>query len=73
MNGKNSFWIGFGIYGVVGIQLSLSVVAGWLLGDYFDKKFSSTPWLALLGLVLGFVGGLYNLFRLLRWRNKQGS
>lgn len=73
MNGKNSFWIGFGIYGVVGIQLSLSVVAGWLLGDYFDKKISSTPWLALLGLVLGFVGGLYNLFRLLRWRNKQGS
>lgn len=67
---KDPFWLTFGLYGAVGIQLSLAVVAGWWLGGYFDEKFGSAPWLALLGLVAGFSGGLYNLIRLLRWREK---
>ena len=67
---KESFSIAFGIYGVVGIQLALTVVAGWFIGDYFDIKWQTSPWLALIGLVFGFVGGLYNLIRILRWRQK---
>ncbi len=66
---KNSFWIAFGIYGAVGIQLALSVVAGWFLGDWLDGKWGTRPWLGLTGLALGFIGGLYNLIRILRWRD----
>lgn len=68
---KDPFWIALGIYGALGVQLAISVVAGWFLGDYFDGRFHSTPWLALLGLVIGFAGGLYNLIRVLNWRQKR--
>ncbi|MBI4125771.1 MAG: AtpZ/AtpI family protein, partial [Deltaproteobacteria bacterium] len=39
-------------------------------GNFFDEKWGTGPWLALSGLVSGFVGGLYNLIRILRWRQK---
>ncbi len=67
---KDPFWIIFGLYGAVGIQLALSVVAGWFIGNYFDGRLKTAPWLALLGLVAGFIGGLYNLIRILKWRQK---
>lgn len=70
-DGKNNFWITFGIYGAVGIQLALSVVAGWFLGNYLDREWETSPWLGLTGLALGFVGGLYNLIRILRWRDNK--
>lgn len=70
MNNKDHFWLNFGIYGAVGMQLALAVVAGWFIGNYFDGKWKSSPWLALLGLILGFIGGLYNLLRILRTRQK---
>lgn len=71
MDKNNQFWVSIGIYGAVGIQLALVVVAGWFLGDYFDQRFNSKPWLAILGLVLGFLGGLVNLFRVLNWHQKR--
>ncbi|MBI4124405.1 MAG: AtpZ/AtpI family protein [Deltaproteobacteria bacterium] len=67
---RDDFWISLGIYGGVGIQLALTVVAGWFIGNFFDEKWGTGPWLALSGLVSGFVGGLYNLIRILRWRQK---
>ena len=71
MNEKDPLWITFGIYGAVGIQLALSVVGGFFLGNYLDNKWGSRPWLALAGLTIGFVGGLYNLVRILRWRDNK--
>lgn len=71
LQSKNDFWLDFGIHGAVGFQLALTVVAGWLIGDYFDGKWQTGPCLALAGLAAGFVGGLYNLFRILRWRQKR--
>lgn len=68
---KDSFFTVFGLYGALGIQLALSVVAGWFVGNYFDQRLESSPWLALLGLVMGFAGGLYNLIRVLNWRQKR--
>lgn len=69
MNEKDPLWVIFGIYGAVGIQLALAVVAGLFLGRTLDNKWGTTPWLTLIGLTLGFVGGLYNLVRILRWRD----
>lgn len=61
-----------GIYGAVGFQLAASVVAGLLIGNYIDQKVGTAPWLALTGLLLGSIGGFYNLIRILNWhRGKQ--
>lgn len=37
--------------------LIVSPLVGFFLGDFGDKRFHTSPWLALLGLTLGFVAG----------------
>ncbi|MDO8644253.1 MAG: AtpZ/AtpI family protein [bacterium] len=69
----DSFIIAFGTYGAVGFQLAISVVAGLFIGSYLDKKFNSSPWLTLVGLLLGSVGGFYNLLRIIQWKEKKNS
>lgn len=77
MNGqsdKNGWYFAYGIYSVAGVQLAAAVIAGLFFGNYIDKKAGTSPWLAITGLVLGFVGGLYNLIRIMNWhkdRNKK--
>ena len=39
-------------------------VAGFALAGYWiDRHYGSEPWGIIVGLVLGLVGGLYNLIR----------
>ena len=68
---RDPFLIAFGIYGGVGMQLALSVAGGLLLGHYLDKRWDTQPWLALIGITLGSVGGFYNLVRILIWNQKR--
>jgi F0F1-type ATP synthase assembly protein I len=65
------FMIAFGVYGAVGFQLAATVVGGLLLGSWLDNKFGLTPWLTVVGLVIGSVGGFYNLIRLLTWNQQR--
>jgi F0F1-type ATP synthase assembly protein I len=37
--------------------LIVSPLVGFFLGDLGDKKFHTSPWLSLAGLVLGFAAG----------------
>jgi F0F1-type ATP synthase assembly protein I len=47
----------------IGIELA-SAVAGFTLGGYWwDRHFHTRPWGLLIGMVLGIVGGTYNLIR----------
>ncbi|MBI5299507.1 MAG: AtpZ/AtpI family protein [Deltaproteobacteria bacterium] len=63
-----------GVYGAVGFQLAIAVVGGWFLGNYLDGRWQTSPWLALIGLTGGFVGGLVNLVRILQWhQNRKNS
>lgn len=64
------FLIAFGIYGAVGFQLAATVVGGLIAGSWLDKKFGTAPWMTVAGLLIGSIGGFYNLIRILNW--KQG-
>lgn len=47
----------------VGLELA-GVTAGFaLLGYWIDRRYGTAPWGVLIGVVLGLVGGLYNLVR----------
>ncbi len=68
---EDPFLIAYGIYGAVGFQLATAVVGGILGGQWLDQKWDTTPWLTLAGLVLGSVGGFYNLIKILNWKNNR--
>ncbi len=55
-------WREYGRYGSVGIELVLSVLIGLYLGSRGDAHFQSSPWLTLLGLVVGMYAGFRALF-----------
>jgi F0F1-type ATP synthase assembly protein I len=47
----------------IGFELA-AAVAGFTLGGYWwDRYFGTSPWGLLIGVVLGLVGGMYNLIR----------
>jgi ATP synthase protein I len=39
---------------------------GYLLGGYLDKRFGTSPWLVVAGVVLGSAAGFLELFRTVR-------
>ncbi len=57
--------------GAGGFQLAASGIVGLLGGNFLDGKFGTSPWLTLVGLVLGFGGGLWNLIRILNWHRNR--
>ena len=63
----------YGVYGAAGVQLAAAVVGGALLGDWADAKLSTSPWLVVTGISLGFIGGLVNLVRIVGWFSRKGT
>jgi ATP synthase protein I len=53
----------FGPYLALGIQLALSVIVFFFIGRWLDDKFDTSPWLMILGLVVGTAGGFIQFFR----------
>ncbi|MBI4374174.1 MAG: AtpZ/AtpI family protein [Deltaproteobacteria bacterium] len=68
---KDSFLVAWGIYGAIGFQLAGMVIGGLLAGQWIDKKWGFTPWFTLIGLILGSIGGFYNLIRIATWKEKR--
>ena len=49
----------------IGWYFAVSIVAGVLGGFYLDKLAGTTPWLTLLGMLLGFALAFYGAYRML--------
>ena len=50
-------------YSGIGIELAAAIGGFTLVGYWIDRHFATTPWGIVGGVVLGLVGGLYNLVR----------
>jgi F0F1-type ATP synthase assembly protein I len=59
---KKSPWVQFGRYSQLAFMLPAGTVAGYLLGALMDR-WLHTSWIAVVGLILGSVGGLIELIR----------
>ena len=59
---KKSPWVQFGRYSQIAFMLPAGTVAGYLLGALLDR-WLHTSWIAVVGLILGSVGGLIELLR----------
>lgn len=47
----------------LGFEFAASVAGLGGLGYLCDRYYSTDPWGVTIGLILGFVGGMYNLLR----------
>jgi len=47
----------------LGIQLAATVVIFALIGHWLDRLLNTSPWLLLIGALLGATGGLYSFIR----------
>ncbi len=65
----NDFLLTLGIYGAIGLQLAISVVVGVMAGRWLDERWGTTPWLTIVGMLLGSTAGFWNQIRLLKWKN----
>jgi ATP synthase protein I len=61
--GEDNAWKALGELSTIGLALVLSTVIGLAGGYYRDRWLGSSPWLTLIGLVLGIAAGFVNLFR----------
>jgi F0F1-type ATP synthase assembly protein I len=50
-------------YSGVGLELAGATAGLALLGYWIDTHYGTTPWGILGGVIIGMVGGLYNLVR----------
>jgi len=48
----------------VGTTLVACIVTGYFLGSYLDRKWGTSPWLVVAGVLLGTAAGFVSLFRM---------
>lgn len=65
----------FALASSISVQFAVSVVVGWWIGHFFDRRLGlETPWLGVLGLLLGIGAGIYGIVRLMeRFSLKNGN
>jgi F0F1-type ATP synthase assembly protein I len=51
-------------YLTLGLQLAISVVVFFFAGRWLDGQFDTSPWLMIVGLLIGTVGGFIQFFRM---------
>lgn len=55
-----------GAYLTIPFVLAVSPVIGWLLGSWLDKHWNTSPYFMYIGIVLGFIAGFRELYRIIK-------
>ena len=61
MNKKPINWME---YSGVGIQMVLTVLLCWWIGNKVDNLLDFDPWGSLIGILFGIIAGIYNLLKI---------
>ena len=56
-------WI---MYSSMGLELGLSVVVGFLIGNWMDEWLDTKPWFLLVFGLSGIIAGYRSIFRLVK-------
>ena len=49
--------------GGIGLQAALAIAAGGFIGRQLDDCFGTSHWMMAAGILVGFVAGLWTLYR----------
>lgn len=55
----------------VGLELGLAVGLGYLIGDFVDEKWDTTPWGMIICIVIGSAAGFLSLYRAVKRVERQ--
>ncbi len=61
-------WREVGMFSGIGFAFAAFVFGGFFLGRWLDGFFATSPWLALLGGLVGFLAAIIELLNMLRKR-----
>jgi F0F1-type ATP synthase assembly protein I len=50
-------------YAGLGVQFAAAILVFLFAGQWLDRRLGTTPWLMLLGVLLGAGGGIYSMYR----------
>lgn len=56
----------FGVYITVPFVLAVPPVLGWLIGSWLDQTLATAPYLMYMFILLGFVAGFRELYRIIK-------
>ena len=59
-------WRALGRVGMLGTTLVAATVVGLVLGYWLDRWLGSSPWLTMLGTLLGIAAGYVQIIRVVR-------
>jgi ATP synthase protein I len=59
-------------YSYVGIFFGVSALIGFLGGAWLDRRWHTSPWLGIVGLLLGVAAGFRELYRISKQAMKNG-
>ncbi|MBU0630742.1 MAG: AtpZ/AtpI family protein [Candidatus Margulisbacteria bacterium] len=48
----------------VGVELAVGVFLGALVGYKLDEMWHTSPWLLIIGLILGAIAGFWNAYKI---------
>lgn len=52
---------GVGMYGTLGLEMVLSTLLGYWVGEWLDGRLATAPWLTILFLIVGVAAGIRRL------------
>ena len=55
----------------LGMEFAVAEILGAAFGFWLDKKWGTTPWMLLVGVVCGFALGFYMIWRAAKEMEKQ--
>ncbi|ARU61678.1 hypothetical protein CBW65_12100 [Tumebacillus avium] len=62
---KSEAWRAFGLVSAIGLDLAICTIGGTVLGNWLDGLLGTSPWLLLLGILLGLTAGIYGITKLI--------
>jgi F0F1-type ATP synthase assembly protein I len=57
----------------MGFVLAALTILGWLLGRYLDEKLGTSPWLSLVGSLLGMSAGFFEVIVLAKRAEREDT
>jgi ATP synthase protein I len=63
----------FALFGSFGFTMAASILVGYFIGSYLDKRFESAPWCLLVCLLLSVIGAFIEFFKTVSRYNKRSK